>query len=222
MDTNSSQNEQLYRAAVGEGKADYYVPLFYRFDQPGASRVSWNWPAFFVPFFWMLYRRMYGPAFAYFILYPLAALILLGIFTALLGEAVAALAYWLVVISVRVLVPRKNDSRMVKFASYGAMQELRGSGVHFREMRDGFMHQKVMLVDDALATIGTHNFDARSMVLNFEVGALVHDVEFASRVEAMLEADFERSVPIDVGDLSRRPFLFRLAVRAARLTAPIQ
>ena len=61
MDSNSSQNEELYRAAVGESKAGYYVPLFYRFDQPGASRVSWNWPAFFVPFFWMLYRRMYGP-----------------------------------------------------------------------------------------------------------------------------------------------------------------
>jgi hypothetical protein len=50
MDSNPSQNEELYRAAVGEGKAGYYLPLFYRFDQPGASRVSWNWPAFFVPF----------------------------------------------------------------------------------------------------------------------------------------------------------------------------
>ena len=105
MDSNSSQNEELYRAAVGESKAGYYVPLFYRFDQPGASRVSWNWPAFFVPFFWMLYRRMYGPAFGYFILYPLTAVILLAVVTALFGEAVAALVYWLVVIGVRVLVP---------------------------------------------------------------------------------------------------------------------
>jgi Tfp pilus assembly major pilin PilA len=105
MDSNSSQNEALYRAAVGESKAEYYVPLFYRFDQPAASRVSWNWPAFFVPFFWMLYRRMYGPAAGYFILYPLTAIILLAVVTALLGEAVAALVYWLVVIGVRVLVP---------------------------------------------------------------------------------------------------------------------
>jgi Tfp pilus assembly major pilin PilA len=103
MDSNSSQNEELYRAAVGERKADYYLPLFARFDQ-GGSRLSWNWPAFFVPFFWMLYRRMYGLALAYFFLYPIAAAILLAVLTALLGEATATLAYLLVIIGVWVLV----------------------------------------------------------------------------------------------------------------------
>ena len=110
MDSNSSQNEELYRAAVGEGKADYYVPLFYRFDQPGASRVSWNWPAFFVPFFWMLYRRMYGYAAAYFFLYPVALAILLAVLTAVLGEAAASLVYVLVIIGVWVLVPMFANS----------------------------------------------------------------------------------------------------------------
>ena len=109
MDPNLSQTEELYRAAVGESKADYYVPLFYRFDQ-GGSRASWNWPAFFVPFFWMLYRRMYGLALAYFFLYPLAAGILLAVLIALLGEAAAALAYWLVILGVWVLVPMFANS----------------------------------------------------------------------------------------------------------------
>jgi Tfp pilus assembly major pilin PilA len=109
MDSNSSQNEELYRAAVGESKAGYYLPLFERFDQ-GGSRVSWNWPAFFVPFFWMLYRRMYGFAAAYFFLYPIAAAILLAVLTAVLGEAAAALAYWLVIIGVWVLVPMFANS----------------------------------------------------------------------------------------------------------------
>jgi Tfp pilus assembly major pilin PilA len=105
MDSNSSQNEELYRAAVGESKAAYYLPLFYRFDQPGASRLSWNWPAFFFTWLWMIYRRMYGPALGYFFLYPLAAMVLLALMSALLGAAVAVLFYWLTVIAVRVLVP---------------------------------------------------------------------------------------------------------------------
>ncbi|HKQ16697.1 MAG TPA: pilin [Steroidobacteraceae bacterium] len=109
MDSNSSQNEELYRAAVGESKAGYYLPLFERFDQ-GGSRVSWNWPAFFVPFFWMLYRRMYGLAAAYFFLYPFAAAILLAVLTAVLGQAAAALAYWLVILGVWVLVPMFANS----------------------------------------------------------------------------------------------------------------
>lgn len=105
MDSNSSQNEELYRAAVGESKAEYYVPLFYRFDQPGASKLSWNWPAFFVPLFWMLYRRMYGIAAAYFFGYPLLLLILLGIVSAVAGVAVGALVYWVSILAVRVIVP---------------------------------------------------------------------------------------------------------------------
>lgn len=44
--------EALYRAAVGPKKAGFNVPKFLKFDQPGASRLSWNWPAFFVPFYW--------------------------------------------------------------------------------------------------------------------------------------------------------------------------
>jgi Tfp pilus assembly major pilin PilA len=104
MDSNSSQNEELYRAAVGESKAGYYVPLFHRFDQPGASRLSWNWPALFVPLFWMIYRRMYGLAAGYFFLYPLALVFLLAIVSAVLGEATGALFYWLVLVGVRVIM----------------------------------------------------------------------------------------------------------------------
>jgi Tfp pilus assembly major pilin PilA len=103
MDSTSSQSEELYRAAVGESKAGYYLPLFYRFDQRG-SRISWNWPALFVPLFWMIYRRMYAPAAVYFFLYPFALVILLAIVSAVLGEAAGVLFYWLVVLGARVLI----------------------------------------------------------------------------------------------------------------------
>ena len=104
MDSNSSQNEELYRAAVGASKAGYYVPLFYRFDQPGASRVSWNWPSFFVTFFWLLYRRMYGLAFAYLIAWPTALLIVFSVVMLLLGQALGALLYWLVALGGQFIV----------------------------------------------------------------------------------------------------------------------
>jgi hypothetical protein len=60
MEAVSAQDrEALYRAAVGAKKADFYVPKFIRFDHAGASKLSWNWPALFVSFYWFLYRRMY-------------------------------------------------------------------------------------------------------------------------------------------------------------------
>lgn len=103
MDSQSSQSEELYRHAVGERKAGYYVPLFYRFDQ-GSSRVSWNWPALFVTFFWLLYRRMYGLAFGYLLLWPILLVILLSVTTLLVGAAIAGILYWLLALVAQFVV----------------------------------------------------------------------------------------------------------------------
>jgi Tfp pilus assembly major pilin PilA len=85
MEAVSTQDlETLYRAAVGAKKADFYVPKFVRFDQPGASKLSWNWPAFFVSFYWFLYRRMYAPWAIYSLLIPVG----IGVASAILAGSV--------------------------------------------------------------------------------------------------------------------------------------
>ena len=71
MEAGSTQDMgELYRAAVGPKKAEFYVPKFIRFDQPGASKLSWSWPAFFFSFYWFLYRRMYATWAIYSLLIP--------------------------------------------------------------------------------------------------------------------------------------------------------
>ena len=84
------------------------------------------------------------------------------------------------------------------------------------------MHQKVILIDQEVAGIGTANMDNRSFRLNFEITAMIMDRQFASRVEHMLEADFARSRRMQHDEYRQKPFWFRLAVRAARLTSPLQ
>ncbi len=95
-------------------------------------------------------------------------------------------------------------------------------GIQVPRYTDGFTHQKVMLVDDDFATVGTANFDNRSFRLNFEVTAAVFDRDFTSQVATMLEADFERSKPATAANMTDANFFFRLKARAARLLAPIQ
>ena len=56
-----------YEAAVGHRNTEYYVSRFKRFDEQG-MKASWNWPSFFVSFYWLLYRKMWGWAFLYFLL----------------------------------------------------------------------------------------------------------------------------------------------------------
>jgi hypothetical protein len=89
MEAASAQDvEALYRAAVGAKKADFYVPKFIRFDAPGASKLSWNWPAFFVAFYWFLYRRMYATWAIYCLLIPIG----IGVASAILARFIGGRA----------------------------------------------------------------------------------------------------------------------------------
>jgi cardiolipin synthase len=124
-------------------------------------------------------------------------------------------------VDVRILVPAQGDSLPVQLASYYFMELLEDSKVKFCEWGPGFMHQKVMLVDDRVVTIGTHNFDNRSFRLNFEIAALISDESFNDEVEAMFENDFRKCTPIDPSTFEENPWYWQIGVRISRLLAPI-
>ena len=83
------------------------------------------------------------------------------------------------------------------------------------------MHQKVMLVDDTLATVGTANFDNRSLRLNFEITVLSHDRDFARDIEQMLEKDFSQATEMQNEDLRNDTLIARFISRLLRLFSPI-
>ncbi|HUP25100.1 MAG TPA: cardiolipin synthase [Thermoanaerobaculia bacterium] len=126
-------------------------------------------------------------------------------------------------VDVRILVPEKSDSRLVNLSVWSYLADLERVGVRSFRHGKGFMHQKVMLVDDRLATVGTANFDNRSFRLNFEITmVVVADQDFARDVAQMLERDFADSREVFAKELQQRGLWFRVAVRAARLMAPLQ
>lgn len=125
-------------------------------------------------------------------------------------------------VDVRVLIPSKSDSRLVELSSHSYLPEMEAAGVKMFRYRGPFLHQKVMLVDDDLATVGTANFDNRSFRLNFELMLVFFDQSFNREVAEMLQVDFERSDPAPGSELTDRSTAFRLLSRAARLLAPIQ
>jgi len=124
-------------------------------------------------------------------------------------------------VDVRVMVPGKADSLLPQLAAFYYMEQLETSKVRFYAFEPGFMHQKVMVIDDHTASVGTHNFDNRSFRLNFEVAAVVYDEAFAREVAAMFERDFAHSRLIRPEDYRDRSWYWRFGVRLARLLAPI-
>jgi len=125
-------------------------------------------------------------------------------------------------VDVRIVLPQKPDHLLVYLSSFSFLEEAEQAGVEIYRYQPGFMHNKVLLVDDDLAAVGTANLDNRSFRLNFEITIVVDDRRFAGQVEAMLTRDLAQCKPADADELKRRPFWFRLAVRLARLMAPIQ
>jgi len=124
-------------------------------------------------------------------------------------------------VDVRILIPDEPDHMLVYLAAFTFVDELANTDIGFYRYTGGFLHQKVVLVDDHIAVVGTANLDNRSLRLNFEVSTLTVDPPFAREVAAMLEEDFAQSRKMRPGEFRERPFWFQFAARAARLTAPI-
>lgn len=125
-------------------------------------------------------------------------------------------------VDVRILIPETPDQKMVYYSSFSYLQEAESVGVRVFRYSKGFLHQKVMLIDDRAAAIGTANFDNRSMRLNFEITILLVDNAFAQDVETMLKEDFANSREVAATEYTEAPLWFRLIVRVCRLLAPIQ
>ncbi len=124
-------------------------------------------------------------------------------------------------VDVRIIIPDKSDNPLVDLATRWYANELTGLGIRFLRYTDGFPHQKVLLVDNNLSSVGSANFDNRSFRLQFEINAIFADEDFAGQVEAMLLNDMANSVEWDPADLDESSFVRRLAVSLARLTAPL-
>ncbi|MET4805009.1 cardiolipin synthase [Limibacillus sp. MBR-115] len=124
-------------------------------------------------------------------------------------------------VDVRIMLPKNSDNLLVDLATYSYFKSLDRVGIKIYRYQAGFLHQKVLLIDEDVATVGTANMDNRSFRLNFEITIIILDRLFTKEVERMLETDFARSYQIDMAELEQRPFYFKVAVQTARLLAPV-
>ena len=124
-------------------------------------------------------------------------------------------------VDVRILLPEKRDHWTVWLASHAYEDTLVQRGVKVYRYTDGFLHQKVTLLDDQLVSIGTVNFDNRSFQINFELTLWFTHERMIRNVEEMLETDFEEARLTWPDAFEERSYLFRVAAQGARLLSPI-
>lgn len=124
-------------------------------------------------------------------------------------------------VDVRLILPEKYDHYFVYLTSFAYYRELQGYNIKIYRYTKGFSHQKVILLDDNLAGIGTVNLDNRSIHLNFEVVAYVADQDFNRQVADMLEYDLDNCYQDNQDDFEKRSFGFKAISRIFYLMSPI-
>ena len=113
-------------------------------------------------------------------------------------------------VDVKVIVPGEHiDIPAIRMASRYYYGELLDGGVQIFEYLPTMMHNKVMVVDGLWSTIGSINFDNRSMRANAEVNVAVYDRDFARVIEQMIQEDLQSSESFTKEKWKRRGFLAR-------------
>ena len=124
-------------------------------------------------------------------------------------------------LDVRLLVPGISDSRFVNSSASSHYEELLEIGVRIFRYQKGFVHAKTMICDSRVAFIGTANLDQRSFDLNFEVNAVVYNVNLAQELEAAFLKDLESAEEIDLARWLERPAWKRLTGKVLNLFSPL-
>ena len=124
-------------------------------------------------------------------------------------------------IDVRLMLPERSDSRVVDLASHSYLDDMMQAGVKIAFYTPGFLHSKLLLIDDDLAVVGSANMDFRSFEHNFEVNAFVYDRAFNARLAAIYETDLGDCRRVTPGDWFRRPRTRRWAESFMRIFSPL-
>jgi len=134
--------------------------------------------------------------------------------TALYGAAMRG-------VDVRILIPKVADHRLVWLASIAHAHRMISHDISVYRYNNGFLHQKVILVDHEIAGIGTVNFDNRSFRINFEITLWFTQRKMLDQIEQMLIKDFEDAKEVTLGQRRKQHFAMRFLSEAARLLSPI-
>jgi len=124
-------------------------------------------------------------------------------------------------VEVRIIVPEKNDSIMVKYASRARYEELADSGVKIYLFHGGLLHSKTITVDGDFSLFGSVNLDMRSFWLNFEATLFIYCRDFTKELIAVQRDYLADSNQLDIEFFKQRGSIEKFKENTTLLIAPL-
>lgn len=123
-------------------------------------------------------------------------------------------------VDVRIIIPGIPDKKVVYSLSESYIEPLVKYGVKVYRYTPGFVHSKMFLADDNIATVGTINLDYRSLYLHFECGLYLENVKCIKEIKNDMIDTLDKSKEVSRKE-ARPPFLKAVRQAILRLVAPL-
>ena len=124
-------------------------------------------------------------------------------------------------VEVEIMVPQKKDHPFVFWANLHNLGELLKAGAKVYYYQPGFLHSKVIIMDDFVSSVGSANFDNRSFYLNFECNINLYDYEMNQVLTQFFREDMERSIEYTLDDYLNRSSWVKVKESFCRLLSPL-
>ncbi|KKO54790.1 cardiolipin synthase [Paenibacillus sp. DMB20] len=124
-------------------------------------------------------------------------------------------------VEVNLMIPDKPDHMFVYWATLSHVGELLQTGVNVYLYNNGFIHAKILVVDEEIASVGTANIDFRSFKLNFEVNAFLYDEGIARKLSEDFRNDMRVSSLLTMEQYLKRSRGVKIKESISRLLSPI-
>lgn len=124
-------------------------------------------------------------------------------------------------VDVRIMIPSRSDSMVLRMASFSYVQECLQAGVKIYLYEAGMLHCKTVIVDDEFATIGSTNFDFRSFEHNFESNMFIYSAEVNAHMREIFLDDLKECTRVKLAQWRRRPVVEKAKESIVRLLSPI-
>ncbi|MGV8906311.1 MAG: cardiolipin synthase [Acetobacterium sp.] len=124
-------------------------------------------------------------------------------------------------IDVRIMIPNKPDHIFIHWATLAYVGELIDYGAKVYIYENGFLHSKTIVVDDAVCSVGSCNFDIRSFSLNFETNAFIYDHPISTELKNVFVEDMKFCTYYSKEIYCQRGHLIKIKESISRLFSPL-
>ncbi|MGI6781934.1 MAG: cardiolipin synthase [Acholeplasmataceae bacterium] len=124
-------------------------------------------------------------------------------------------------VEVNIVIPAIPDKKFVYIVSESNIPELVKNGVNIYKYNPGFIHSKIFMVDNVIASVGTSNLDYRSLFLHFENNVIFNNKETILEIEKFFKNTIADSTLVELDKIKKRNIFYRALQNILRSFSPL-